>query len=66
MDTRLATVSALASACCAEIRSRSRRGRPLPLLADSLAWTELDSLVGWGSAEPASLHVVETTIADAG
>jgi hypothetical protein len=48
MDTRLATVSALAAAAAAEIRSRARRGRPLPLLADALAWSEVDALVSWG------------------
>lgn len=48
MDTRIATISALAAAAACEIRSRDRRGRPLPLLADSLAWSEVDALVSWG------------------
>jgi len=61
-DTRTATINALSAAICSNIRIRALRGRPLPLLGDTLSWTELDSLVSWGSRPVA----VDTRIVDVG
>jgi hypothetical protein len=55
VNTRVTTIAALAEAAAAEIRSRARRNRPLPLLGDCLQWVELDALVSWswdGSLAP--------------
>jgi hypothetical protein len=59
MNTRVTTIAALAAAAAAELRSRARRGRPLPLRTDCLAWTELDRLVSWGPTD--QRHTVEPT-----
>jgi len=61
-DTTRKTISALSAAICSNIRIRALRGRPLPLLADTLTWCELDSLVSWGSRPTA----VDTIVVDVG
>lgn len=48
MNTRLVAMDSLARAAFEELRSVERRDRSAPLLADSLAWVDLESLVPMG------------------